>query len=1059
MSSTLANSFGKRMGTNRGELYGNIHDALYRDDDSSFKSTHNAPNKTVYLASNVALTNGDEANPKTIPNLYKAVDDISKMAADKSTADQTLWVKSQPLMRPGSYVDGIKTPQTHNAKMVTLFPQYSDGSPVNATGNRDGHTIFNIDANEIYFTIDNVAGKINVIPLRDTIEIDNSSYDSGSLNHMLQTRINALGGNTSSIAYIVKAYFVPIDDYSAIIKKQAEDEYIVAPGSRIRLLYHTMINTVITFIYEFETTVTEDDELIIDHTQIQLSGYTERSTRSLSADARSVTYQLRDAYIIKTQNNWLIITKDMLNTKGEYKLAQLANTNANAITELPTKDENGTVALGFVDSNTLREWVEADKQITSSDTYFTTYGKHNTRYIRLCPDSGESVDFKYRKTSDQESSLFYDFYIDDDKPDDDVYTYGKDDDTLTGDRVCTFSHGSRSYASINHTHADFDSVGMFRVNNDSGITLKLEEHRDASGAIVAYEYILSGETETITAYGDGSGWNNVKPEYMLHVPTEYTVDGSDIPAYVTIRADEAFGDGDIVNGDTVTIVKTCTEITVQQELSNMARYFVISWTEDSKPVNVVVPYSAVKPGSMERSGQTYTIKEGETDILDTRYGFHPPYLYSVSFKNGSNNNDGYVIESRIDYDASTFDQTSITITAISADVKLYLDNSKYAEWLIDDSGSVIGYYDPPEQVSVFTKITAMQDMVAIGNAIRMLWVPSILLPANWTTPNATDTVASWFDFDGKQHPAELYSLVVQNGVITHVSPEKITIDETVTFGSLFGTGMVTKHDSGVPNHIYYRGDESTWIDDSGERLYDYYDPPHTDVVIEGETHTLVRVLKRSLICVMKISQIYKYRRLIIPFEMLNPTTAAEIDSAIQPGTFSQLPAGDDYIGSWLRTTDIPLYGITLSNELNIMSAAVTVSATTGPKTSDMSSVIIVDGEVIVYVPSTMSIIVDTIPGNTIDYYDPPTGPVSYTHYTPTSFVAVPYPVKQPYSLRAIIEAIQELNRRTAYMDGGIGIFDANMLHDVAQTKHNDAVHEGTADGLPGLVHSNIYAQK
>jgi hypothetical protein len=75
-------------------------------------------------------------------------------------------------------------------------------------------------------------------------------------------------------------------------------------------------------------------------------------------------------------------------------------------------------------------------------------------------------------------------------------------------------------------------------------------------------------------------------------------------------------------------------------------------------------------------------------------------------------------------------------------------------------------------------------------------------------------------------------------------------------------------------------------------------------------------------------------------------------------------------------------------------------------------------------------------------------------YTPVSLSTIPYPVKQPYSLRAIIEAIQELNRRTAFMDGSLGIFAANDMHDVKEP-HDNALHESTTDGLPGLVNGSI----
>ena len=67
------------------------------------------------------------------------------------------------------------------------------------------------------------------------------------------------------------------------------------------------------------------------------------------------------------------------------------------------------------------------------------------------------------------------------------------------------------------------------------------------------------------------------------------------------------------------------------------------------------------------------------------------------------------------------------------------------------------------------------------------------------------------------------------------------------------------------------------------------------------------------------------------------------------------------------------------------------------------------------------------------------------------------PVKEEiryYSLHAVIEAIQELNRRTAWMDNDMGISESIALTDQLGDNNVDTYHSTTKDLLPGLRNLN-----
>ena len=61
-----------------------------------------------------------------------------------------------------------------------------------------------------------------------------------------------------------------------------------------------------------------------------------------------------------------------------------------------------------------------------------------------------------------------------------------------------------------------------------------------------------------------------------------------------------------------------------------------------------------------------------------------------------------------------------------------------------------------------------------------------------------------------------------------------------------------------------------------------------------------------------------------------------------------------------------------------------------------------------------------------------------------------------YNLQAIVEAIQELNRRTMFMDTDISFGAAMSFNDVAETDIPYATQEKTEDGLPAAGLSPIH---
>lgn len=143
----------------------NICNALYDGDVEAFRDAHSTGTRTMYVNSNIALSDGSgfvgTEGVRTIPNLYQAITDISRMC---SSADKGLYVSSKELS-VAETVDGIKNHGDDSRDVVTLKPCAFDKRTHYATDKRNREVIFNIDANDIYFTIDNPRGKLEALPL------------------------------------------------------------------------------------------------------------------------------------------------------------------------------------------------------------------------------------------------------------------------------------------------------------------------------------------------------------------------------------------------------------------------------------------------------------------------------------------------------------------------------------------------------------------------------------------------------------------------------------------------------------------------------------------------------------------------------------------------------------------------------------------------------------------------------------------------------------------------------------------------------------------------------
>ena len=256
-------------------LYNKIGENAY-DSIDDMKEAMKPAKQTIYFNNNIALTNGSTESPKVIPNLYQTIEDLAKSSSLPSTADKGLFVQSQELNSVGEIVDGIRTP-VENARMVTLRPEPFREASKNATGNREHHTIFNIDANSIYFTIDNPYGRIQAIPLKIMqLSVVRDSYILGGnteeFNTLKQNIISA--GLDAADDTIIYPFFVSdTRQYEASIVQTGDEYYQLNSGIDGMIIVCISVDDSLVQCYTRHMTVSDD--IPVDTANITLQPYDE----------------------------------------------------------------------------------------------------------------------------------------------------------------------------------------------------------------------------------------------------------------------------------------------------------------------------------------------------------------------------------------------------------------------------------------------------------------------------------------------------------------------------------------------------------------------------------------------------------------------------------------------------------------------------------------------------------------------------------------------------------------------------------------------------------------
>mgnify|MGYP003317856091 CR=1 FL=1 len=218
-------------------LYKNIEKKVGYGDAKSVKDAMKPAQKTVYLGSNIALTDGSNdpnITAKVIPNLYQTIEDLSVLANDRSTADRCSHVNQQEMGVEGHYVDGIKAP-SDNTRLITMTPEWNPYNE-NASGRDKQNILFNIDADDVYFTISNPNGKIYGIPIESfTVSKTDGTH---TFNKYLYNLIDK--DESKQDAYTVYPYFATIDfKYDGVIKRNDAGKYIVNYNTSGALLYYS----------------------------------------------------------------------------------------------------------------------------------------------------------------------------------------------------------------------------------------------------------------------------------------------------------------------------------------------------------------------------------------------------------------------------------------------------------------------------------------------------------------------------------------------------------------------------------------------------------------------------------------------------------------------------------------------------------------------------------------------------------------------------------------------------------------------------------------------------
>lgn len=992
-------------------LYKNIEKKVGYGNAGSVKDAMKAAPKTAYLESNIALTNGSNnpsEKPKVIPNLYQTIEDLSVLANDKSTADRCLHVNQQTMGVEGHYVDGIKAP-SDNAKLITMTPEWNPYNE-NASGHEKQNVLFNIDADDIYFTISNPNGKIYGIPIV-SFEVKKDDGDH-TFNKYLYGLIDK---GASKGAYDVYPYFVTIDSkYDGVLTRNSNGKYIVKHGTSGALLYYTERPPRSGAVYINRVDSVREDLIADSPGTLDLKAVVQ--ARSGTPSIASTDYILENAYIIKTSNNneRLIITEDMLNNKGKAKLNALCGTASNT----DTVEDMSVTYSGFDNDR----WIGGVDNGTTYD--YVTYGKTNLVYIRLQADgSNEASDFMYSLIDNPAKRWGHSIPL-----------------PAASEVIKNYAYANGVYTSIDYNNDRYDSVPMFRCDvSDLQIVIDGDHFVLRNGD-------SNVEVETRSAKGkllNTNGWNNVKPTEIIKLNEP-----------LRITTNTSIGDTGTGN---VTEVISYTDITVMPADGDRTALFytVDGFKEGDDRRTLVVPVKAMKPGievSIPRTvdrmidGPSFTLNGTNVyDILNTEYGFHSPLLYVVD------NDDNLNIIGVEAYDPEwTFlssDINSIVEHTVEDAHKLHFPSNADGYTLIENGN--IQYYNPPESNVEPMDVTFLQDMIVMQYMDTYFYIPSSCIKTN----NAIgSTFGDTFKniYDDYHHPRTVYKAIVINDTLMPMIFETMELPESSTAAastlSFYDNGNVMIHANST-RPVY-----CDFVDDSGDRYQDYYSNPHTNII--KPTNDMIEISVHGGYYRIITSKTQDYSSVIVlPLNAVNVTSASDLRNNMISNVVKTDTSGQALVGLYEVQPDssgrlVVRSIIEYADIRNLSDYEGMINDVNDPIDTPIYSPID---------PATGNakfLINDSAnPLNTIDFYDPPAGP--YANATPTNLPLIPYTVKQPYSLRAIIEAIQELNRRTVYMDGpGLNIFEANKVHDIEKA-HPDAVHESTADGLPGLVHSFI----
>lgn len=285
-------------------LYTAINDNAYNDIDA-MKEAMKPSEQTIYFNNNIALTNGSSTSPKVIPNLYQTIEDLARTSSLPSTADKGLYVQSQELSTVGEIVDGIRTP-VENARMITLRPESFTDTSKNATGERKHHTIFNIDANSIYFTIDNPYGRIQAIPLK-SMKLD-AVLDSYILSSdtealaILKQNIDSTGIAATDTVNVYPFFVSNTRQYEAsIVQLITDGEYVLIRD--IEGIIIVCIYTNNSLVHCYTKAITVGSDVPVDAGKITLQpcdkGDTEPPIYYTPVSLSSIPYPVKQPYSLR----------------------------------------------------------------------------------------------------------------------------------------------------------------------------------------------------------------------------------------------------------------------------------------------------------------------------------------------------------------------------------------------------------------------------------------------------------------------------------------------------------------------------------------------------------------------------------------------------------------------------------------------------------------------------------------------------------------------------------------------------------------------------------------